>query len=702
MSPSKRHRPRVPLDKRKRAVRACLSCRESKKKCVMISGYQCQECTRYGLRCTFEPILEDPGNHLCDVVSEPHGSTVWDKLAIDVSRRLREEHPGIKLNSEQFSIVSNLFSEAVQERGPLLFPQSDSSIEQSSTALGQVPQLRVVSGFEVSDLPVRGVKDHAPSASHASFLAAVSETIPPVCSTDEDDRSYTSSLAQEDDAFLINNIIDQIPPREVSEALVALFFTFLESNWYYFDEKRFWGLLTHLYADRASAQQLHPTDVCQVLLVLALASTFKHLAEPFEFANGEREVPGSKLFANATRLLSRVIAANSVESVTCFLLMSLYLLATDDIEHHHIYLGLALNQAVGLSMHRAGVKAEETPEAREVKGRIFWTVYTVERLTSGVMGLPTMLQVKDISVSLPQKRKDLDGDSDQAVDRLIAIIKLTMGMDEIINEGPIEKRASTYEWALFKMESLRTPASMGVSKTLASSFRADAHLQIIYQMIWVSLGRSATLRTVRQSLQPTSVLMSPGDQEAHLRSQNLVEHCREAATTIIDWISQLHHRGLLAKYSFTDFHTCSSATIMLLLYSILDPNHDSLPITQGINALHFMAEGSRLAMNALRLIRRLQETIQKSIGVNISGSAISQPSLSQMASSQDLSETQTIDGCRNISYDSTGNYESHVLPNSPSLFPDLEPWLLEYSDPYSMMFGFDGSCSAFNTDTPYV
>lgn len=56
-------------------------------------------------------------------------------------------------------------------------------------------------------------------------------------------------------------------------------------------------------------------------------------------------------------------------------------------------------------------------------------------LTSGVMGLPTMLQVKDISVSLPQKRNDLDGDSDQAVDRLIAIIKLTMGMDEIINEG---------------------------------------------------------------------------------------------------------------------------------------------------------------------------------------------------------------------------------------------------------------------------
>ncbi|KAG9499375.1 hypothetical protein J7337_010195 [Fusarium musae] len=58
----------------------------------------------------------------------------------------------------------------------------------------------------------------------------------------------------------------------------------------------------------------------------------------------------------------------------------------------------------------------------------------MERLISGIMGLPTMLQVKDISVSLPQKRQDLDGDDCQAVDRLIAVTKLTMGMDEIVNE----------------------------------------------------------------------------------------------------------------------------------------------------------------------------------------------------------------------------------------------------------------------------
>ncbi|KAF5573949.1 C6 transcription factor [Fusarium pseudoanthophilum] len=561
-----------------------------------------------------------------------------------------------------------------------------------------VPPPRVVAEPEANNLPATVENDHTSSVSHASFLAAVSETIPPVSSKDHYDRLHVNPLAQQEDAYSISNILDQLPPREVSEDLVDLFFTFLETNWYYFDKKRFRAIFTELYADRPSTQQLRYANVCHVLLVLALASTFKHLVEPFHFMDVDRDIPGAKLFANATRLIPRVIADNSVESVICSLLASLYLLSTDDIEHHHIYLALALNQALGLSMHREAGNSEETPQAREVKVRVFWTIYTMERLISGIMGLPTMLQVKDISVSLPQKRQDLDGDDCQAVDRLIAITKLTMGMDEIVTEVPIDKSESTYKWALFKMESLRPSVPIDISKSPGPLFRANAHLQIIYLMIWVNVSRGATLRLVRQTLHPSSVTMALGDQEAYLRSQRLVEKCREAATIIINWITQLHHRGLLAKYSFTDFHTCSSATIVLLLHSLLYPTSDSLPITQGINALKFMAEGSRLAMNALRLIERLQEAIQKSSSVEISGSTMNQPSLSGMVVDLDLSQIQPLGTAGNLPLASTSNFESSISPTNQTLFPDLEPWLLEYSDQDLMLFGFDGFGSVFNAD----
>ncbi|KAF5546159.1 linoleate diol synthase [Fusarium phyllophilum] len=450
---------------------------------------------------------------------------------------------------------------------------------------------RVVDG--VPDSTVEN--DHTSSVSHASFLAAVSETIPPVSPKDHYDRLHINSLAQQEDAYSTSNIVDQLPSREVSEALVDLFFTFLETNWYYFDKKRFRDIFTELYADRPSTQQLRCANVCHVLLVLALA----------------------------TRKLLKL---------------------------------------------------------EKVKVRVFWTIYTMERLISGIMSLPTMLQVKDISVSLPQKRQDLDGDDCQAADRLIAITKLTMGTDEIINEVPIDK------------------IPIDVSKSPGPSFRADAHLQIIYLLIWVTVGRGATLRLVRQTLQPPSVSMALGVQEAYLRSQRLVEKCIEAATMIINWITQLHHRALLAKYSFTDFHTCSSATIVLLLHSLLYPTYDSLPITQGINALKFMAEGSRLAMNALRLIERLQEAIQKSSSVEVSGSPMNQPSLSGMVVGLDLSQIQPFGSAGNLPLASTSNYESFILPTNQTLFPDLEPWLLEYSDQDLMLFGFDGFGSVFNAD----
>ncbi|EWG53343.1 hypothetical protein FVEG_17094 [Fusarium verticillioides 7600] len=696
--PSKRYRPRVPLEKRKRAVRACLSCRGSKKKCVLTSVDQCEECTRYGLACTFEPVLKDRGNQPCDGPPRRYSWSVWDTVTTDVSRCLQDRFPDIKLNSEQLSIVSNLFNEAVWKRSPLLFLQNDSSLGPLSMAPEPVSPPRVVVEPEANDLPATVQKNQTSSVSHSSFLAAVSETIPTVSSKDHYDRLHFRSLVQQEDAYSISNILGQLPPREVSEDLVDLFFTFLETNWYYFDKKRFRDIFTELYADRPSTQQLRCANVCHVLLVLALASTFKHLVEPFHFTDADRDVPGGKLFANATRLIPRVIADNSVESVICSLLASLYLLSTDDIEHHHIYLALALNQALGLSMHREGGDSEETPQAREVKVRVFWTIYTMERLISGIMGLPTMLQVKDISVSLPQKRQDLDGDDCQAVDRLIAVTRLTMGMDEIVNEVPIDKSESTYKWAIFKMESLRPPVPIDISKSPGPLFRAEAHLQILYLLIWVNVGRGATLRLVRQTLQPSSVSMVLGDQEAYLRSQRLVEKCREAAALIVNWITQLHHRALLAKYSFTDFHTCSSATIVLLLHSALYPTYDSLPITQGINALKFMAEGSRLAMNALRLIERLQEAIQKSNSVEVSSSAMSQTSLSGMVGDLDLSQIQPFGSAGNLPLASTSNYESSILFNNQTLFTDLEPWLLEYSDQDLMLFGFDGFGSVFNAD----
>lgn len=58
---SKRFRPKVPLDRRKRTARACTSCRLRKRRCNPGPSDKCQICTRNNLSCVFESVHDDSG-----------------------------------------------------------------------------------------------------------------------------------------------------------------------------------------------------------------------------------------------------------------------------------------------------------------------------------------------------------------------------------------------------------------------------------------------------------------------------------------------------------------------------------------------------------------------------------------------------------------------------------------------------------------
>ena len=188
-----------------------------------------------------------------------------------------------------------------------------------------------------------------------------------------------------------------------------------------------------------------------------------------------------------------------------------------------------------------------------------------------------------------------------------------------------------------------------------------------------------------------------------LRSQKLAEQCAESATIIIDYIGQLHSRNLLARFSFTDFHTCSSAVIVLLLNALLrTPCHQLLPVTRGIEALRFMANGSLLAMNGLRLVERLQEAVYKTIGVTGRGGLLDQQPPSLQPTGQNFSQRGTLNIAGDLPYITAANDTAcdvpppDITPLGLTAFADLEPSLLEYSDQYITLFGFDGFGSTFD------
>jgi hypothetical protein len=62
---------------------------------------------------------------------------------MDVSRSFHERFPGVKLDSEKFSVVSKLFQEAVQRNEQGLLPETNSAGGESLTSTHQISPSRV-------------------------------------------------------------------------------------------------------------------------------------------------------------------------------------------------------------------------------------------------------------------------------------------------------------------------------------------------------------------------------------------------------------------------------------------------------------------------------------------------------------------------------------------------------------------------------
>lgn len=122
----KRHRPHVPLEKRKRAVKACTRCRITKRQCRPGPQGQCMSCARSRQPCVYEDDdtakeQEARSRESLDggdrSVSQP-SSISWANIARDVSTRFNDMCPENSLGPSQFSILSRLFREALTQSSP--------------------------------------------------------------------------------------------------------------------------------------------------------------------------------------------------------------------------------------------------------------------------------------------------------------------------------------------------------------------------------------------------------------------------------------------------------------------------------------------------------------------------------------------------------------------------------------------------------
>lgn len=192
----------------------------------------------------------------------------------------------------------------------------------------------------------------------------------------------------------VSSSLTCLPPRSVAEFLIQMFFKYCQTNDFYVEETYLYNTLNACYDDRPQQSSIEPSCACIMLMILAMGTRFAHMESPaqpsrapidhiavqeIDASQYSEDALGLTFYRSASQLLPAIVAASSLRSVQACLLIGTYLIHLDTSGLSYIYFGLALRIAVQNGMHRKYRGKELDSEMVEVRNRVFWTSYALEK-----------------------------------------------------------------------------------------------------------------------------------------------------------------------------------------------------------------------------------------------------------------------------------------------------------------------------------
>lgn len=181
-----------------------------------------------------------------------------------------------------------------------------------------------------------------------------------------------------------------LPPQRTAAQLWQLYFETIQPQYPLLHEATLRTALDELYrAGRiGSADSSHDASVrFQVFMVLAISATILTWRT-------KRQVHGESYCLSALQYLDRIRVGTSLEGLQCMLLLLIFAMYSPHIQLNVWHLNYqCLAAVVDLGLQRqvtvsAGISLLE----QELRTRIFWTVFSVDRTVASMMGRPIGLR----------------------------------------------------------------------------------------------------------------------------------------------------------------------------------------------------------------------------------------------------------------------------------------------------------------------
>ena len=209
----------------------------------------------------------------------------------------------------------------------------------------------------------------------------------------------TSKLRPEPPSNTDNNLDGGTPPDDATGSLILnAYFKNIHLRLPFLSRAEILDLHARRYqlSDSNGQQQF---GMFKIFMVYAIGASVLQLTEASHPTH-----PGS-FSSTALKFDSMARGASSIHSIEALMLLVIYKLRSSTDSSVWYNIGLAMRTCIDLGLHREGHYRKLKPCHAELKRRLFWSVYLLERYVASSLGRPFSIAEEEIDAELPS---DLD------------------------------------------------------------------------------------------------------------------------------------------------------------------------------------------------------------------------------------------------------------------------------------------------------
>ncbi|PNS19853.1 hypothetical protein CAC42_7820 [Sphaceloma murrayae] len=313
---------------------------------------------------------------------------------------------------------------------------------------------------------------------------------------------------------------------------------------------------------------------CKLYIIFALGECYS--ARSSSLTGGG--YPGLSYFLRASRQVTGRPERPRLESIEIAVMLALYQLTLNRRDSAYFWIGSALRMAMTQGMHHSIPQHQAVdPAMMEHRTRLWWTVYVLDRVCSGMMSHPISILDTDIDVRLPSDHRLIPAlaNSTEMIDH--EFLHATIALARILGEvaSSLYTRVKSQRSSLHRVQTLLKSLQnwhdtlpkhllLPKSKPVQQVARQVATMHLFFNQTIILTTRPILLYVLRSIITPPVSAPLPSDP-----SSAFAETCIRCAKENIRILTALWVQGSFSTFAYFYCNYLFSAGVTLGIASLL-------------------------------------------------------------------------------------------------------------------------------------